>query len=81
MGRILAYLDVDGTVRVKGVVYPVQSDVDVRHRMQQLDQKGWRWRIHVVGERIRLTPGISSLTDRTELLFSSHFRLRRMLRL
>lgn len=45
--RGAAYLDVDGAVRVKGVIYPVQGDVDVRHRVQQLDQKGWRWRIHL----------------------------------
>lgn len=42
-----AYLDVDGAVRVKGVIYPVQGDVDVRHRVQQLYQKRWRWRFHI----------------------------------
>lgn len=44
------YLDVDGAVRVEGVIYPVQGDVDVRHRVQQLYQETrWYWRIHFGG--------------------------------
>lgn len=63
----VTYLDVDGAVRVEGVVYPVQGDVDVRHRVQQFNQESRRyWRIHFGGhkaDRQKIQTDRQALTD------------------
>lgn len=76
----VTYLDVDGAVRVEGVVYPVQGDVDVRHRVQQFNQESRRyWRIHFGGhkaDRQKIQTDRQALTDFffQQNNFFSHFR-------
>lgn len=82
----VTYLDVDGAVRVEGVVYPVQGDVDVRHRVQQFNQESRRyWRIHFGGhkaDRQKIQTDRQALTDffSAEQFLLTLPVLRRMLR-
>lgn len=85
-----SYLNIYRTARVKGVIYPVQGDVDVRHRVQQFHQKARRWLLHGVCVTsldpsfltLILTPNCTpqTHTDTTPKTDArTHFRFPRML--